>query len=152
MRPAHLTGLAVAALLLGGPTAGSAQVTASLAAVTAFHGRSLAVERKPGCWGCGITSMGEICTGGHIPGFWNCTVTWVDSCVPSSPGCGEGALLPLDADGATQYVSRGAVLELAASLTQGAPEYRNCEGAIVARVQPAAQIAAVRHRTATLTL
>ncbi len=148
----RLTWAALAALLAVLALPAGAQVTASLAAVTAA-GSAVALEKTPaGCWGCQETSFLPICEGGHVPGYWNCTVTYGNTCQLSSPGCGAGAALPLDPDGASLYVSRGAALGLAAELTITDPEYRNCEGAIVARVQTAAQIGQVRQRTASLTL
>jgi hypothetical protein len=143
--------VALAALLLCSTAAAAAQVTASLAAVTAM-GSAATLEKKPGCWGCQEMMPTPLCQGGHVPGFWNCSPNWETTCWLSSPGCGAGAALPLDPDGATQFVSRGKVLGLDVALTADGPEYRNCEGAIVARVQAPAQIAVVRHRTATLTL
>ncbi|MBK7351676.1 MAG: hypothetical protein IPI92_17630 [Gemmatimonadetes bacterium] len=71
---------------------------------------------------------------------------------PVEPGVRRGALLPLDADGATQYVSRGQAMAVTTGLSAERPEYRNCEGILVARWQDGTQIANVRARTATLTL
>lgn len=152
MKQMTRTGAALAALLLTlAVTPARAQVTASLAAVTGMAGATT-LEKTPGCWGCAYPSTGGLCVGGFVPGYWNCTQVFGNSCSLSSPGCGAGASLPLDPDGATQYVSRGRVLGIEAELTIAATEFRNCEGAIVARRQAPDQIAVVRDRTATLTL
>ncbi len=152
MRVLRLAGATLATLMLTTllpPSRAEAQVTASLAAVTA--GKSLLPE-KAGCWGCVFTSVGYICMGGQVPGYWNCGANPSQSCDATSPGCGAGAMLPIDPDGATQYVSRGEASGLQQEVAALGPEFRNCEGIIVARTQVAAQIEAARSRTATLTL
>ena len=152
MRVIRLAGATLATLMLTTllpPTRAAAQVTASIAAVTA--GRALLPE-KAGCWGCRNSSVGGVCSGGIVPGYWNCGASGGNPCAPTSPGCGAGAMLPLDPDGASQYVSRGEASGLQQELAATGPEFRNCEGIIVARTQLAAQIDAARHRTATLTL
>ncbi len=152
MKQMTRTGAALAALLLTlAVMPARAQVTASLAAVTGMAGATT-LEKTPGCWGCAYPSTGGVCVGGFVPGYWNCTQVFGNSCSVSSPGCGAGASLPLDPDGATQYVSRGRVLGIEAGLTIESPDFRNCVGAIVARRQGPDQFAAVRDRTATLTL
>lgn len=147
MRHPRLAAALLGLLLLAGTAPAQAQITASLAAVRT----TLAVE-KAGCWGCDNRMPVSICIGGQAPGYWNCIQTLFGGCTPSSPGCGGGAMLPLDADGATQYVSRGQAMAVTTGLTAERPEYRNCEGILVARWQDGVQIAAVRTRTATLTL
>jgi hypothetical protein len=131
-----------------------AQTLASIGAVgIASTG---AAEKTPGCWGCYSTPMGYTqCIGGVVPGYWNCanTTIWNTGCQTSSPGCGQGAMLPLDPDGAVQYVSRGAAIGLGPALEQaGENVRRNCEGVVVARFQAPDNIAAVRVGTTTLTL
>lgn len=146
------TWAAVAALALTlSATPATAQVTGSLAAVAGMASATT-LEKQAGCWGCAYPSTGGVCVGGFVPGYWNCTQMITNSCATSSPGCGAGASLPLDPDGASQYVSRGQVLGIDVALTSEVPEFRNCEGTIVARRQAPDQIAAVRDRTATLTL
>ena len=152
MKLTSRTWAAVAALALTlSTTPAAAQVTASLAAVAGMASATT-LEKQAGCWGCVYPSTGGVCVGGFVPGYWNCTQIMTDSCSTSSPGCGAGASLPLDPDGASQYVSRGQVLGIDVALTSEVPEFRNCEGTIVARRQAPDQIAAVRDRTATLTL
>jgi hypothetical protein len=75
-------------------------------------------------------------------------------CGVSSPGCGAGAMLPLDPDGASQYVSRGSAIGLTTVLADvgGPPIRRNCEGVVVARYQAPDNIQDVRARTGSLTL
>ncbi len=148
MRHPRLAGPLLGLLLLAGAAPAQAQITASLAAVRT----NLVAEKKAGCWGCADTYPVSTCIGGQAPGYWNCIQTLFGGCTPSSPGCGAGAMLPLDADGATQYVSRGQAMAVTTGLTADHPEYRNCEGLLVARWQDGMQIAAVRTRTATLTL
>ncbi|MBK6423158.1 MAG: hypothetical protein IPF77_13285 [Gemmatimonadetes bacterium] len=148
MRHLRLAASLFGLLLLVEAAPAQGQVTASLAAVHA----NLAVEKKAGCWGCANTFPVSICIGGQAPGYWNCIQTMFGGCTPSSPGCGAGAMLPLDADGATQYVSRGQAMAVTTGLSADRPEYRNCEGILVARWQDGMQIANVRSRTATLTL
>jgi hypothetical protein len=133
-------------------------LTASPAPVSAqgSGGRGGAVtQMKPtfGCWIC-TTVMGfGVCNGG-VPGYWNCTTNWSSTCGLSSPGCGAGAMLPLDLDGASQYVSRGSAIGLSRELGEGGgpPIQRNCEGVVVARYQAPDNIASVRSRTGTLAL
>ncbi len=106
-----------------------------------------------GCWVCHTVNGAGYCTAG-VPGDWNCTVTFANGCQTSSPGCGAGAMLPLDLDGAAQYVSRGAAIGLVAVMAEGGgpPIRRNCEGVVVARVQAPDNIADIRARTGSLTL
>ena len=148
MRHTRIAAALLGILLLAGTAPAAGQITASLAAVRT----NLAVEKTPGCWGCNNGFPVSICVGGQAPGYWNCVQTLFGGCTPTSPGCGAGAMLPLDADGATQYVSRGPAMAVTTGLTAERPEYRNCEGILVARWQDGMQIAAVRNRTATLTL
>ncbi len=129
----------------------SAQSLASLAAANAA---TSAVEKVgAGCWGCESFGGWQICHGGEIPGYYNCTTTVLNTCQLSSPGCGAGAALPLDPDGSTQYVSRGSLLGVQVALHDGDPPVRrNCEGVVVARKQTSDDIIAVRIRTGSLTL
>ena len=147
MRHLRLAASLFGLLLLVEAAPAQGQITASLAAVRT----TLAVE-KAGCWGCNDRLPVSMCMGGQAPGYWNCIQTLFGGCTPSSPGCGAGALLPLDADGATQYVSRGQAMAVTTGLSAEWPEYRNCEGILVACWQDGMQIANVRARTATLTL
>lgn len=141
-------GLALVLLVAARPA--SAQ---SLASIAAANAATTSVEKMPGCWGC--TSFGgwQMCTGGQVPGYYNCTATIMNTCQPSSPGCGAGAALPVDPDGATQYVSRGSLLVEQVVFHDGDPPVRrNCEGVVVARKQTSDDIRSVRIRTGSLTL
>lgn len=106
-----------------------------------------------GCWVCGTMNGAGYCTGG-VPGDWNCSVTFEGGCHTSSPGCGAGAMLPLDLDGAAQYVSRGSAIGLTTVMADGGgpPIRRNCEGVVVARYQAPDNIESIRARTGTLSL
>lgn len=109
-----------------------------------------------GCWACARQEVWggyiDYCVGGQNPGWWNC-VGGGGHCHTSSPGCGGGAALPVDVDGASQYVSVGAMLEVMARAPDAPGDVRrNCDGLIVARNQSAADIAAVRDRTGVLSL
>lgn len=145
------TGVALAACMLLAAAPVHSQVVASLAAASP-SAASVALKPSAGCWGCAGSSMGMYCAGGQVPGYWNCSYT-ISGCTVSSPGCGAGGALPVDLDGATQYVSRGAaagvVLALAAS---GEPVRRNCDGVVIARHQTPVTIAGVRARTESLSL
>lgn len=142
-------GLAVCMLLGSAPA--HSQVVASLAAALP-SAASIALRPDAGCWACLGSSMGMYCAGGQVPGYWNCNYT-VMGCSPSSPGCGAGAALPVDLDGAAQYVSRGAAAGVAQALAaSGDPVRRNCDGVVVARYQTPAHIDGVRLRTESLSL
>jgi hypothetical protein len=106
-----------------------------------------------GCWVCVIVNGAGYCTGG-VPGDWNCNVAFGGGCQTSSPGCGAGAMLPLDLDGAAQYVSRGSAIGLTTVLAEGGgpPIRRNCEGVMVARYQAPENITGIRARTGSLSL
>lgn len=147
-----LLGAAALAVLLLLSTArpASAQGLSSLAA--AMSGSSTLVG-KPGCWGCGSIGGTPICMGGVVPGHWNCGSDMWQLCKLSSPGCGYGAMLPVDPDGSAQYVSRGSRLGVQVVVLAGDPSVRrNCEGVVVAREQSIDDIRAVRNRTGTLSL
>ena len=142
-------GLAACMLLAAAPA--HSQVVASLAAALP-SAASIALRPEAGCWACLGSSMGMYCAGGQVPGYWNCTYTII-GCTPSSPGCGAGAALPVDLDGATQYVSRGAAAGVTQALAaSGDPVRRNCDGVVVARFQTPASIVGVRSRTESLSL
>jgi len=144
-------GAALAALLFLGAAPAYSQVVASLAAALP-SAASLALKLPPGCWACLGSSMGMFCAGGQVPGYWNCNYT-IAGCTASSPGCGAGASLPVDLDGATQYVSRGAAAGVSQALAEaGEPVRRNCDGVVVARYQSPASIADVRSHTESLSL
>lgn len=144
-----LAALIVVLSLVASRTA-SAQGLASLAAASIS---TTSVEKTPGCWGCGSTAGVAVCQGGQVPGYYNCYTNLMDSCQLSSPGCGAGAALPVDLDGATQYVSRGSLLGIPVTYQEGDPPVRrNCEGVVVARSQSPDDIRSVRIRTGTLTL
>jgi hypothetical protein len=149
-----LLGLAIGLglLLVLPPTRASAQGLASLAAASATS--SAAVEKVgPGCWGCEWANSVQICRGGIVPGYYNCSASVADTCRLTSPGCGAGASLPLDPDGSAQYVSRGSRLGVPVeSEAGGTPVRRNCEGVVVARRQSADDISSVRIHTGSLTL
>lgn len=142
------------AIHFGTAAPASAQALASIAAVGSVAGTT--AKTAAGCWGCGNGGQGlSVCEGGFVPGYWNCTGGFGtgNNCGLSSPGCGAGAALPLDPDGATQYVSRGAAIGLEAAMAEaGTSVKRNCEGVIVARYQTPANIAVVRARTGSLAL
>jgi hypothetical protein len=125
----------------------------SLASLAAANAATMSVEKQPGCWGCGSYMGVPTCQGGQSPGFFNCTAGFMQPCQLSSPGCGGGASLPIDPDGATQYVSRGSLLVEQVVFKDGDPPVRrNCEGVVVARKQSSDDITTVRNRTGTLTL
>lgn len=128
----------------------SAQGLASLAAASIA---TTSLEKTPGCWDCGTTAGMATCMGGQVPGYYNCVTSVMGGCQVSSPGCGAGASLPVDLDGATQYVSRGSLLEIPVINKEGDPPVRrNCEGVVVARTQSSDDIRSVRSRTGTLSL
>ncbi len=144
--------LALAVLTL--PSTAHAQGLAALAVATgtAGGGESSALVEKAGCWDC--TAWGQVfnCTGGHTVGYWNCSLSY-SGCNRSSPGCGGSAAVPVDLDGAAQYVSRGALRPQLARTGPAVPgEERNCDGVVVARQQSPDNIAVVRTRTAVLSL
>jgi hypothetical protein len=147
--------LALACLALG---AGPAMAQNSLAVSTAAQAAaaSAAPEQKAGwgCWSCeSVNYPGGIACMGVVPGYWNCSYSWAGNCMNSSPGCGAGASLPVDADGSTQYVSRAPAAGVFAAASGDHPDLvRNCEGVVVARRQSLAEIRALRARTADLTL
>lgn len=151
MRRTFLGAAAIAILLLlvtSRPA--SAQGLASLAVAA---GSSTTVEKQPGCWGCGSLAGYPVCEGGHAPGYWNCNAYYGNTCATTSPGCGGAAMIPLDPDGSTQYVSRGSHLGILAAYTATDPVVRrNCDGVVVARIQSPDDITALRIRTGTLTL
>lgn len=143
--------LVVAALAAGSVRPAAGQALASLAAVSAGV-TTTAVKPASGCWGCAQAEVVSWCEGGFNPGYWNCSSS-SGYCSVSSPGCGGGAMLPLDPDGATQYVSRGARIGVEAELLdRGLAVRRNCDGVIVARHQSPENIATVRTLTGSLTL
>ncbi len=137
------------------PPAAEAQGLAAMAVATTFDGAGTAMQPKPGCWGCQEWGHVYDCRGGFVPGSWNCSLS-ISGCNLSSPGCGASALVPVDLDGAAQYVSR-AVMQLREAGTGNASppppgEERNCDGVVVARQQSPDNIAGVRIRTAALSL
>lgn len=142
--------LGLAFMLTGSARSASAQSLASLAAANAA---TTTMQKTPGCWGCTSFSGWQLCAGGQVPGYYNCTSSILNTCQPSSPGCGAGAALPVDPDGATQYVSRGSLLVEQVVFHEGDPPVRrNCEGVVVARKQSSDDIRSVRNRTGSLTL
>jgi hypothetical protein len=144
----------LAALLVAWSLIGSRPVSAQgLASLAAASMATTAVEKTAGCWACGTTAGMATCMGGQVPGYYNCVTSVMGSCQVSSPGCGAGASLPVDLDGATQYVSRGSLLEIPVIHKEGEPPVRrNCEGVVVARTQSPDDIRSVRIRTGTLSL
>ena len=146
--------LVLTLFVLTPPPGAHAQGLATLAVATSTGdaGATSTLQPKPGCWDC--TEFGQIfyCGGGYSVGYWNCSVGYT-GCNRSSYGCGGHASVPVDLDGAAQYVSR-AVLEVReASQPLAAPgEDRNCDGIVVARRQSPDNIVSVRTRTAALTL
>jgi len=126
----------------------------SLAALAAANTATSLMEKTgAGCWGCESFGGWQICHGGEVPGYYNCSSTVLNTCRLSSPGCGAGAALPLDPDGSAQYVSRGSLLGVQVALHDGDPPVRrNCEGVVVARKQTSDDILSVRIRTGSLTL
>lgn len=146
--------LVLAFAVLTPPPTAHAQGLAALSVATGSGGigESSALQPKPGCWGC--QQLGQVfnCQGGYVPGSWNCSLSW-SGCNLSSPGCGGSAAIPVDLDGAAQYVSRAVMRLQSASHGPTAPgEERNCDGVVVAREQSPDNIAAVRIRTAALSL
>jgi hypothetical protein len=146
--------LLVLALVVLTPPTAHAQGLAALAVAssTTGGGESSAVEKQPGCWGCDQWGQVYRCLGGFVPGSWNCHLSYT-GCELSSPGCGSSGAIPVDLDGAAQYVSRAVMrLEQAAGESPAPGEERNCDGVVVARRQSPDNIAAVRTRTAALSL
>jgi hypothetical protein len=147
-----LAALVTVALLAVSAHSAAGQSLASISAA-AIGASTATVQKSPGCWGCGVIEGITFCQGGHVPGYYNCNTSWGGTCNLSSGGCGAGASLPLDPDGATQFVSRGAALGVEASMIQaGTLLKRNCDGVIVARHQTSDNIASVRARTGVLAL
>jgi hypothetical protein len=147
MRSLALAALLVVLALITTSRPASAQGLASIAAASVATG---SMEKTPGCWGCATMAGLSYCAGGYSPGYFNCVggVT----CTVSSPGCGAGASLPVDLDGASQYVSRGSLLGVPVAYQGGPAVKRNCEGVVVARTQSPDDITAVRIRTGLLSL
>jgi hypothetical protein len=151
MKRLMLGAAAVAALYLCSTVPVSAQTLASIAAGSSAVSATTA-QLSGGCWGCERTEGIAYCAGTHGGGYWNC-VGGGFNCAMSSPGCGGGSSIPLDPDGATQYVSRGAAVGLQTALAEtGTPSKRNCEGVVVARYQTPENIATVRAVTGSLSL
>ncbi len=143
--------LMVAALAMVSSQPAAGQALASLAAAGSSASATV-LKPAAGCWGCVQAEVVSWCEGGFRPGYWNCNSSG-GYCSVSSPGCGGGGLLPLDPDGATQYVSRGALIGVEVDLVErGLAVRRNCDGVIVARHQSPESIADVRTRTGSLTL
>jgi hypothetical protein len=142
-----------ALLLVAAPNLAAQQ---ALAGALAAQGSAVAVvaEKTFGCWGCAGCGIFTCCDPGHVPGAWNCSYGWLSgTCQLSSPGCGAGAMLPLDPDGSTQYVSRAPAAGMLASEPPGEETVvRNCDGVVVARRLTEGQIAGIRSRTASLSL
>jgi len=138
------------------PVAAQGGTMLAMASPTMGHSNVAEGAVPAGCWDCvRIEVWGgyiDYCHGGYMVGFWNC---WDVGgyCSRSSPGCGGGAALQVDADGATQYVSIGAMQEVIAQGTSGGSVVqRNCDGLIVARIQTPDDIVQVRGRTGVLSL
>ncbi len=157
MKPSSFSFCRAAAVWLGALFLAAPGLAAQQALAGPLAAQSLAtttLQKRPGCWGCTSCSGFTCCDGGYVPGYWNCSYGWLSgNCQLSSPGCGESALVPLDPDGSAQYVTRApAAGVLAAVSPDGEAEVRNCDGVIVARRLSDEQIAAIRGRTASLTL
>jgi hypothetical protein len=149
MRLGHIGAALGLALLLVPARPAAAQSLASLAAASS----ATTTIQKAGCWDCENWGGWPLCRGGYPGGYWNCTASVLDTCQPSSPGCGIQGALPLDPDGSAQYVSRSSVNGIEVSVEDGGPPVRrNCNGVVVARRQSSDDIAAVRMRTGSLTL
>ncbi|MEO8635131.1 MAG: hypothetical protein ABI587_07630 [Gemmatimonadales bacterium] len=154
IRTMFRTALLALTLIALAPPAAQAQGLAALAVATSTSGggESSALREKAGCWDCVTAGQVYNCMGGQVPGYWNCSVT-LYGCNRSSSGCGHSASIPVDIDGAAQYVSRNVIRLQESSEEPGEPgEERNCDGVIVARQQSPDNIAAVRNRTAALSL
>jgi hypothetical protein len=152
--PLRLALLVLTLIILTPPPTAHAQGLAALAVATGpgGGGDAAALVEKAGCWNC--TEAGQVynCTGGHTVGYWNCSLS-LTGCNRSSPGCGGSASIPVDLDGAAQYVSRGAFSPQLTGTGPAVPgEERNCDGVVVARHQSPDNIASVRTRTAVLSL
>lgn len=141
---------ALAALVLISARPATAQGLASVVAANAATAATTTVE-KANCYGCGVLMGIQFCQGGYTQGYSSCTSTFMNLCGLASPGCGAGAALPVDPDGASQYVSRGSLLGVLAS-ADSPPTRLNCEGVVVARDQSPDDIMTVRSRTGTLSL
>ncbi len=147
--------LVLALIILTPPPPAHAQGLAALAVATGpggGAGDAAALVEKAGCWDCTVAGQVYNCTGGHTVGYWNCSLDYT-GCNRSSPGCGGHAAIPVDLDGAAQYVSRGAFSPQLTGTGPAVPgEERNCDGVVVARRQSPDNIASVRTRTAVLSL
>lgn len=141
---------ALAALVLFSARPVTAQGLASVAAANAAAATA-AVEKTKSCFACGVLMGIPYCQGGNAQGFSACASTFLNLCNTSGPGCGAAAALPVDPDGASQYVSRGSLLGVLAS-ADSPPTRQNCEGVVVARNQSPDEITTVRSRTGTLSL
>jgi hypothetical protein len=153
MRRSLFGAAAVATLLLLGTSRPvEAQGLASLAA--AASGSTMAVDKQPVCWGCwDMQNMPSMCRVSGGSGFTNCQPNFGGAGCRMTVGCGSSALLPVDLDGATQYVSRGSRLGVPVMQEEGDPDVRrNCKGVVIARFQTPDAIAQVRSSTGTLTL
>ncbi|HWA17070.1 MAG TPA: hypothetical protein VG817_11585, partial [Gemmatimonadales bacterium] len=110
-------------LLIASSRPVQAQGLASLAA--AASGSSMAVEKTPTCWGCGYyggpgfpTGLCQAGGSGSNSGL-KCESTMAGPCRFSGGACGSSALVPVDPDGTSQYVSRGSRLGLLVVMKDG---------------------------------
>lgn len=138
-------------LLLATSRPASAQGLSSLAAAMS-SASSLSLEKKAGCWSCGKLGEVNLCEGGQVPGYYNCTASPFD-CRATSSGCGGPITIQLDPDGGTQFVSRASHMGIPVVMLAGDPNVRrNCDGVVVARIQSSGDISEVRNRTGILSL
>lgn len=143
--------VAIAALVLSTPRSVRAQGLASLAAATSAASATASVEKATTCKLCGQVMGIYTCTTGNDTGWKDCVSTLEQPCRMLLPDCKAGPALAVDADGASQFVSRGSLLGVLAS-DDSPPRQENCEGVVIARKQSSDDILAVRNRTGTLSL
>lgn len=150
MTTRRLPGLLCALVLV---LAATAPTAAAAQARTSGPGQVGTETKLAGCWGCLEIQIVSVCEGGQVPGYWNCSVNGFGRCSVSGAGCGVSLTVPVDPDGSTQYVSRGAALDAPAEDGGGGGvTRRNCDGVIIARQQDRAAIDAVRAGTDALVL
>jgi hypothetical protein len=145
--------LLCALILMVAASAPSGALAQSRAGAAPMTGEVSPNMKQVGCWDCLEIQIVSVCSGGAVPGYWNCSVNGLGRCTVSGAGCGVSLTVPVDPDGSTQYVSRGAALD-APRLDGGGGGLtrRNCDGVIIARQQGQAAIAAVRADTDALAL
>ena len=111
--------VALAALVLTTSRPAAAQGLASVAAASAVVGASATAEQATNCFVCGSFIGIQYCQSGNESGRKDCNMSLMNLCGISSESCGAKAALPVDPDGAAQYVSRGSLLGVLAWILYG---------------------------------